>query len=279
MKKIELFPGIHSSTLGFGCAPVKGAVSGKMAKRAIDCALDCGINHFDLARSYGYGEAEKFVGKLLRDKRNNLIIASKFGIRSSRAAKILRPVKPLVRYFKKPGVTVKKKESTHNTSNGIAKLLSGRIRLTKQEMQNSLEESLSALNTDYLDYFLIHDPNESLINIEDLSEMADTLKQQGKIRAWGLASMVDNLFLHRSYLDKFDILQFNNATTEGEGNLFLERRKNENNIIFSPLKGGKSWMSPDEKFQKLKKQYRKSIFLSSMFNEKHIIQNSSLFLN
>lgn len=237
MKKIELFPGIHSSALAFGCAPVLGAVSGKKANRAIDCALDCGINHFDLARSYGYGEAEKFVGKILGGKRSNLIIASKFGIRSSRAAKILSPVKPLVRYFKKHAATVENKENTKGTSNGIANLFSGRVLLTSQEMRKSLEESLTALKTDYLDFFFIHDPNESLNNILDLREMADILKKEGKIRAWGLASMVENLPLHKPYLDQFDVLQFNTATKEGESNLILKQRKEENNIIFSPLKG------------------------------------------
>ena len=57
MKKVELVKGIQSSVLGFGCAPILGSVGAKTATRAIDCAIDCGITHFDLARSYGYGEA------------------------------------------------------------------------------------------------------------------------------------------------------------------------------------------------------------------------------
>lgn len=109
--------------------------------------------------------------------------------------------------------------------------------------------------------------------------MADVLKREGKIRAWGLASMANNLPLHQHYINHFDILQFN-ITTGGNGELpILERRKNEINIIFSPLKGGNPNISPEDKFRELQKQYNKSVFLSSMFNEQHIIQNSSLFPN
>lgn len=279
MKKIELYPGIHSSILGFGCAPIKGAVSGKDAQKAIDCALELGINHFDLARSYGYGEAEKFVGNLLKGKRDKVVIASKFGIRSTQVAKILKPVKPLIRYFRKSSAPGKNEKNTQNIPNGIANLLSNRVVLTKKEMKKSLEDSLSALKTDYLDYFFIHEPNGSLTNIEELREMAEILKQEGKIRAWGLASMAYMLPQHHSYLDYFDILQFNNARGDRKYSTILERRKNECNIIFSPLKGITSNLSPEEKFQELKEQYTKSIFLTSMFNEKHIIQNSSHFLN
>ncbi len=98
MRTVELVRGIKSSVVGFGCAPILGSVDGKKAKRAIHLALDNGINHFDLARSYGYGEAEKFVGKLLKGKRNEVVLASKFGIRANWKATLLRPVKPILRY-------------------------------------------------------------------------------------------------------------------------------------------------------------------------------------
>ena len=97
MKKIELVKGIESSVLGFGCAPILGSVSKDKADRAIDVAIEQGINHFDIAPSYGYGEAEKFVGRKLSSQRDKYIIATKFGIEATRYAKILRPLKPLIR--------------------------------------------------------------------------------------------------------------------------------------------------------------------------------------
>lgn len=279
MQKIELYPGIHSSILGFGCAPIKGAVSGRVAKRAIDCAIDCGINHFDLARSYGYGEAENFVGKLIKGKRSNLILASKFGIRSTRAAKFLKPVKPIVRFLRKHRTADGKTNGKRDGSKGLMDQFNSRILLTGKEMRTSLEESLSALKTEYLDYFFVHDPDGYLENFEELKYVAESLKREGKIRAWGLAFMIDKLPLHQEYLNDFDILQFNPAPEEVKNPLILEVIREKKNILFSPLKGSNRNVSPEEKFKELKSQYKSSIILSSMFNEKHIIQNSSIFLD
>ena len=64
---------------------------------ALGCALDEGINHFDIARSYGYGEAEAFLGKFFKGRRDEVVIASKFGIRATWKAGLLRPLKPAVR--------------------------------------------------------------------------------------------------------------------------------------------------------------------------------------
>ena len=114
MKYVELFPGISSSALGFGCAPIMGAVGSTVAKKAIQIALERGINHFDLARSYGFGEAERVVGKLLSSNRKELVIASKFGIMPNWKATFIRPVKPLLRTLK--GI-IDKDKSDNNFEN------------------------------------------------------------------------------------------------------------------------------------------------------------------
>ena len=97
MRKVNIAPGVDSSVLGFGCAPILGAVGAKTAEQALGCALDEGINHFDIARSYGYGEAEAFLGKFFKGRRDEVVIASKFGIRATWKAGLLRPLKPAVR--------------------------------------------------------------------------------------------------------------------------------------------------------------------------------------
>lgn len=101
MRTVELVKGIKSSVLGFGCAPMLGAIDSKTAKKALEIAYENGITHFDLARSYGYGQAEGLVGKLMHTKRDKIIITSKFGIEANWIATLLRPVKPLVRMIKK----------------------------------------------------------------------------------------------------------------------------------------------------------------------------------
>jgi aryl-alcohol dehydrogenase-like predicted oxidoreductase len=273
MKTVELVAGIKSSVLGFGCAPVLGSVDKKKSIRALDCALDCGITHFDLARSYGYGEAEGLIGKVLEQKRSDIIIASKFGIQVNWKASLLNMFKPLVRLVRN-----KKKENIKfNTSSNIANQFHERIPLRSKEMQLSLEKSLRSLRTDYLDYFFIHEPLETITYIEELCETAAKLKKEGKIRAWGLAYMRSAEFLHESYLDKFDILQFDSSVGVNGYEKVVDIRGHEPNIIFSPLKGGKSDLPPSEKLLKLSCDFPKSVLLCSMFNEQHLKNNAALF--
>lgn len=274
MKKIELVKGIRSSVLGFGCAPILGSKDGKTSRRAFELAMSHGINHFDLARSYGYGEAEKFVGKLIQGKRDKVVITSKFGIQANWRADLIRPFKPILRSFNKPEkksiINKKIKESN------LADLFHKKIEINSVNMKKSLEKSLKDLNTDYLDYFLIHEPNGTILNIEDLIESANCLKKEGKIKAFGLSYMRNQSPLHENYLNCFDLLQFNNSPGNKDYNLVVESRGLQPNIIFSPLSGDSVELSPNEKLKQLFNDFPKSVILCSMFNEKHLIENCML---
>jgi aryl-alcohol dehydrogenase-like predicted oxidoreductase len=276
MKKIELVKGISSSVLGFGCAPILGAVDGKSALRAIDCAIDNGVNHFDLARSYGYGEAEHFVGKVLKGKRHEVVITSKFGIAANWKAKVLSPVKPVLRTILS---TVKKRGNDGSPppkNKRIAGSLHNHIAMNSKTMRQSLEKSLSSLQTDYLDYFLLHEPLQTLNNIDELLDTANALKQEGKIRAWGLSLMLSQQPLHNQYLDRFDLLQFNKPQ---DAELYVgiaTERGALPNVIFSPFGQGFDG-SPKQALIALTNDFKNSVVLCSMFNEKHIIENASIF--
>jgi aryl-alcohol dehydrogenase-like predicted oxidoreductase len=275
MKTVELTKGIHSSVIGFGCAPVLGAVDAKTAKHAIELALDHGVNHLDLARSYGYGEAERFVGKIIKLKRHELVVASKFGIRANWKAHLLRSAKPLIRTLRKSKAEKKTDtvSSTQANTKNVASLFFDRIApLRGKDMRNSLEKSLSELGSDYLDYFFIHEPLVSLTHSEELSETAEILKAEGKIRAWGLAYMQSQEQLHQSYLNVFDILQFNNPPSPAYDGL-VSTRGMKPNIIFSPIRGGSPTMRPAEKIKKALTDFPNSVMLCSMFNPEHIKQN------
>lgn len=276
MKRIELVPGITSSILGFGCSQILGSVGNFQAREAIHTAIDCGINHFDLARSYGYGEAESFIGKEIRFKRHNLTLASKFGIRTKVYAKLLSPLKPLIRTLLpvKRSITFAANAPTNYQSLSI---LHFRSRIAITEMKVSLEQSLKALRTDYLDYYMIHDPIEPVVKIEELIALSIRLKEQGKIRAFGLSFYLDNLDLHKNYLHAFDFLQFNKADKKSDYRNLRLLRGASPNIIFSPLKNMELHSSPKIQFQKLITDFPKSIILSSMFNKKHIVSNSAIF--
>lgn len=282
MKKIELVKGIHSSVLGFGCAPILGSAGAAKAKRALEVAIECGINHFDLARSYGYGDAEKFVGKAIKGKRERIVLASKFGIKANFKARALRPVKPLARYVIDKIKTKNRTESIVLKPSGgavsqIADNFHYRIALNGKEMRKSLEQSLKELSTDYLDYFFIHEPLTTIEHIDELMLTAEVLKKEGKIRAWGLAFMRHQQHLHQAYLKHFDILQFDNSPGAYSYNEIVESRGKESNIIFSPLRGGSNDLKPAEKLLTLAKDFSNSVILCSMFNEQHMRSNAALF--
>jgi aryl-alcohol dehydrogenase-like predicted oxidoreductase len=279
MKKIKLFEDIESSVIGFGCAPILGAVDSKTAKEAINLALELGVNHFDLARSYGYGEAEKFVGKLLMPNRKNVVISSKFGIKANFKAKLFRPLKPLARDI----IDIKKKylgklnDEKLNKTNKISNIFHNRIELNPKEMILSLDESLKSLGTDYLDYYFIHEPIDKILNIEELLETGIKLKKEGKIRAFGIAFMQSETEAHSEYLNKFDILQYNNSPGIDGYNELVTNRGGVSNIFFSPINGGDIKLSVEEKLLKLNQDFPKSVILCSMFNKKHIQNNVSIF--
>lgn len=272
MRKVELVKGIHSSVLGFGCAPILGSKDCKISTRAIEIALDNGINHFDLARSYGYGEAEEFVGKLIKSKRNSLVITSKFGIQANWKALLIRPLKPILRNLVKPNNKTQL-ENTKREKKSIADFFHERLEINSKNMKYSLEISLKALQTDHLDYLLIHEPIATIHNIDELFETVNRFKEEGKIKAFGLSSTLDQIHFHENYLNHFDLLQFNNSQEDLPYSNIKKSRGMKSNIIFSPLNGGSKHVTPDSKFKQLFNDFPRSVILCSMFNEKHLLEN------
>src|SRR5882762_2413859 len=75
--------GVKVSVLGFGCGAVGGLmVRGSPAdqERAVARALEHGINYFDTAASYGDGESEKNLGRVLKTLRPDVFVSTKFTI-------------------------------------------------------------------------------------------------------------------------------------------------------------------------------------------------------
>lgn len=273
MRKIELVPGIASSVLGFGCAPILGSINKTTAQYALDFALDHGINHLDLARSYGYGDAEGFVGKTIKGKRQDLVLASKFGIEANWKASLMKPLKPFVRELKNFVKKNKNQTLTVTNSKNVAdRFLDRIVPLRGDLMRKSLEKSLTELGTDYLDYFFIHEPFHTVTYIDEISEMANRLKDEGKIRAFGIAYMQSQEALHKDYLNSFNILQFDKPAELADYNELVKRRGDERNILFSPMKGGGN-ATPNEKLRNLLNDFNNSIVLCSMFNLAHVKEN------
>jgi len=89
MKYRTLGQGLQVSAIGIGCMPmVKGgnilygeAADMDEATRTIHRAIDLGVTFFDTAEIYGPFANEELLGEAIRDKRNGLVIATKFGFR------------------------------------------------------------------------------------------------------------------------------------------------------------------------------------------------------
>ncbi len=76
---------IHVSSVALGCWPIAGmtslGINSTDSQRTVLGALDQGVNFFDTAYAYGRdGESERLLGKLLRDRREQCVIATKGGL-------------------------------------------------------------------------------------------------------------------------------------------------------------------------------------------------------
>ena len=144
---------LRISKIGFGCMslPTQDA-----SIQIISKAIALGITFFDTADLYDKGENERLLGKAIKEKRKDLIIATKVG-----------------NQWKKDG-------------NGWD------WNPSKEHIIAGVEASLRRLGTDYIDLYQLHggtmqDPfNETI-------EAFEWLKQQGKIRYYGLSSIRPNV--------------------------------------------------------------------------------------
>lgn len=146
--------GLRCSEIGLGtwafASQIYGAVTEREALNTIAAALDSGINFLDTAPLYGTpardGVAEEILGKGLGTKRNDVLISSKFGRNATEG-------------------------NTPNFHGGRAR--------------SSVEESLRRLNRDHLDVLFFHSPFSAEEIHDDVWEVLDQLKGEGKIRFVG----------------------------------------------------------------------------------------------
>ncbi len=239
MRYVELVPGVKSSVLGFGCSTLRGAAGGPTPQAAVSAALDVGINHFDVARSYELGGAEKLLGQLVRSRRSAVTVVTKFGLQPRPWAHLLQPLKPLVRSLRGARRPAESDGGGAPPPAGAASFdrwaawQYRRLAMTGAAMRSSLEASLRAMRTDYIDVLLMHEP-PVIERWDELLGCAAELKRAGKIRGWGLATQT----LAPEYLrHELDVLQTSAAQPD------LARAQSERTslhsglVLFSALRG------------------------------------------
>lgn len=170
------------SRLGFGCASVMGKVDRRTALHAMDLAFEYGVRHFDIARSYGFGYAEQVLGEFVKNKRDQVTITSKFGVVPPELTWKKRYLMPVARKAMKvfPGIRQRVK--------GHSRELLAEKCFDAAYARNCLEHSLRSLQTDYLDFYLLHEPGSSdQASCEALRDFFEAAVQAGKIKRWGIA--------------------------------------------------------------------------------------------
>jgi aryl-alcohol dehydrogenase-like predicted oxidoreductase len=70
---------LEVSVVGLGCNNFGGRVGVAGTRAVVDAALEAGVTFFDTAESYGDGRSETFLGEALRERRDRVVLATKFG--------------------------------------------------------------------------------------------------------------------------------------------------------------------------------------------------------
>jgi len=217
--------GLRISRLGLGCGNFGGVGSapaffgmGETEAQAFDLmdrAFDAGINFFDTANAYGGGRSETWIGRWLKSKgaavRHQLLVSSK----------VFNPVGP------------------GPNDRG----------LSRRHILQQVDESLTRLQTDRLDMYLIHEPDPGT-PLEETLRALDDLMRMGKIiyvgasniEAWRLAR---GLWISdRSRFCRFEWVQNSYSLLDraAERDMFpLCADQGVGFTAFSPLAGG--WLT------------------------------------
>ncbi|MDX0596411.1 aldo/keto reductase [Sinorhizobium medicae] len=157
MKYRKLGNELTVSTVGLGCMGMSfayGEADENQSIRTLHRAVELGVNFFDTAEAYGPYENEKLIGKALKDRRDQVVIATKFGFR-------IEPGKPATRAIR--GV-----DGRPENAKAVA------------------EASLGRLGIDIIDLYYQHRVDPAVPIEETVGAMAELVKE-GKVRALGLS--------------------------------------------------------------------------------------------
>lgn len=142
---------LNLSAISMGCWAIGGAwgnVSDDDSMKALHAAADCGVNFFDTADVYGDGRSERLVGQLLRERSEEIYVATKAGRRLS-----------------------------PHTAAGY----------TAENLKKFLESSLKNLGVERVDLLQLHCPPTEVYEKDEVFEALDLLQQAGKIRHYGVS--------------------------------------------------------------------------------------------
>jgi len=124
------------SVVGVGCNNFGWRIDAAATKAVVDAALESGINFFDTADIYGSGQSEEFLGRALGERRNQVVIATKFGMKFDER-----------RHGAKPAY-----------------------------IRQAVEDSLRRLGTDRIDLYQLHQPDAETPIADTLGALDDLVR-------------------------------------------------------------------------------------------------------
>ncbi|HZC42717.1 MAG TPA: aldo/keto reductase [Acidobacteriaceae bacterium] len=169
-----------TTRLGFGGSGLMGGLSERESLALLETAFETGIRHFDVAPSYGHGQAEKCLGKFLRGKRDQVTVATKYGILPPARAGLLEVTRRAVR------PAVRRMPSVRNRMAAAAGGLKSKAKFSAEEARKSLEDSLRALGRDHIDLWLLHEVTAKDLDNSDLLPFLQEVQQCGLIGTYGV---------------------------------------------------------------------------------------------
>lgn len=205
--------GIQISEIGFGAWAIGGPVDlfgmpvgwsnvrDEDSETAIHRALELGVNFFDTADVYGTGHSEELLGRLLKNR--DCVLATKVG------------------NAREEGKAYKDFSEAH--------------------IRKALEKSLQRLQREYVDLYQLHNPPPDVWQKEEVFDLLENLKKEGKIRASGVSISRMEEGIHLIKNQKVDVLQvlFNILNQEPARELFPIAEQNKVGIIVRvPLASG-----------------------------------------
>src|SRR5579871_3199256 len=148
MKETRRIGSLEVSLVGLGCNNFGGRLDADATAKVVYAALDAGINFFDTADIYGGTKSEEFIGQALGSRRDEVVLATKFGIKLDDA----RPGGASAAYIKQ-----------------------------------AAEDSLRRLRTDRIDLYQLHAPDPHT-PMEETMGALNELVQAGKVREIGCSN-------------------------------------------------------------------------------------------
>lgn len=145
------------SLIGLGCNNFGMRVGEEDTKLVVDSAIDAGITFFDTADVYGLGQSEVLLGRALGSRRDEVLIATKFG------------------------------NQMRERVDGEWKEIPGARGGRREWVERAVEDSLRRLGTDRIDLYQMHVPDRE-VPIDETLEALTRLVEAGKVREIGCSN-------------------------------------------------------------------------------------------